>query len=173
MRSLLEVLATRRLTSLLVVDQSLKNQEWSRDLTQLQEVGEIFPIASAARIVHLEKMSYYYPVMTYQGYYPAQNSGTYSDTSWSDVKNELKKAGSSFVEWVSSKLPKGSSKGNPRCFSCQRNGATIKLSGGAVAFCSQKCQHEAMQKYQKELGKACSFYLTVEEGIFIYYIITV
>ena len=135
-------------------------------LLALQEVGEIVSIAYSA-CAHLRKMTYYYApsyaVTPNQGYYVVQNSGTSSDTSWSD---ELKKAGSNFVEWLrSSKLPKGWSKGTPRCFSCHKTGATIKFSGD-VAFCSQKCHHDALQKYQKELGKACNFYLTVKEGGF-------
>ena len=99
---------------------------------------------------------YIYEKMNY--YVVPRNSDTYSDTSWNDVKNELKKAGSDFVEWLSSKVPKGSSKENPRCVSCHKNGTTIHFSRD-VAFCSQKCHHEALQKYLKELGESCSFYL--------------
>ena len=86
----------------------------------------------------------YYP---YQGHYVVQSSNTSSDVSWSDLKSDLKKAGNSFLEWLS-KLTKG----NSRCANCHKNGATTIRFSKEVAFCSHKCHQEALQNYQKHLG---------------------
>ena len=92
----------------------------------------------------------YYP---YQGYYVvAPSHGVAQSSSHrvaqsSDTWNDLKKAGSSFIEWLS-KLTKG----NSLCANCHKNGATIRFCK-EIAFCSRKCQDEALQNYQKQLGK--------------------
>ena len=92
-------------------------------------------------------------VMIYDGKVVPVNSHKRDHTSSGDhLKNELKKAGSSFFDWLSKLVTRD----NTLCVNCLQNPATRKCDRRGccgVKFCSKKCHDEKYQQYQHELGE--------------------
>ena len=90
--------------------------------------------------------------LPYPDYYVLENNNTSQSDLKSDSQSDLKKPRSGLKDWLFSKLGKSKpvpeDSPNTQCSNCQKKNATIQFY--EVAFCSQKCKDEAMQKYQAE-----------------------